>query len=313
MRPFLIILIPALLLSSCARFFNAPSQTVWLHTNGPATIISGKDTLKTGNNQVRLRTERKHEPLQLTVATDSITKTVNIPAHNSFMYWSNLYSTCGIGMLVDRNSPKRYAYPSRIYLHTNDTTATWKGYQPSYRRGELLLHLSVPYVNHFVFHPQGESYRSNTGFWGLSVGLDWFHSPSRFWAVQTSTMTDLFVPVPAAVDISGEYELMSTAGISVTHHHILKWFSLGYGISYARNSWDLRYYNRFGAPPPSRTPVKKSHNSLGLVFPCSYKWREHFNVGLVYRPSLFQTDNPGRGFLYEHVISLDLAWKLKLK
>lgn len=312
MRSLLIICVPALLLSSCARLFNAPKQTICLRTDGPVTVVSGGDTLKTRNNQVLMHPRRKNEPLHITLVTDSITKTIRIPAQNSFMYWSNIFTSCGIGMLFDRDSPKRYGYPARLYVQTTDTATRYQRYQALHRKGDLLLHLSIPYINNFELQPQDEPYKSNTGFWGLSAGLDWFHSDSRFWSVQASAMTDFFVPLPGAVDISGEYELMSSAGITVTHNHRVKRFSLGYGLAFARNNWDLRYYDRFGAPPPSRTPVKKSHSALGLAFPLYYKWREHFNLGLVYRPTFYQT-GPGGGFLYEHVISLELAWKLKLK
>jgi len=95
-----------------------------------------------------------------------------------------------------------------------------------------------------------------------------------------------FVPGPAAVDISGEYELMSSIYMSLSNNYRLGRVSLGYGLSNSRNIWDLRYYDMYDPPPPTRAPIKKRHDAIGLVFPAYFRFGEKFHFGLIYRPSV---------------------------
>jgi hypothetical protein len=120
------------------------------------------------------------------------------------------------------------------------------------------------------------------------------------------------VPVPAAVDISGEYELMSSSYLNISNNHKVRRFSFGYGFSYSKNTWDLRYYNRFNPPPPTRNPEKKSNNALGLVFSSYYLTGKRFTLGIVYRPTFYRL-NAEPVFKYEHLLSLNFGWKIRLK
>src|SRR5690606_6997057 len=155
-------------------------------------------------------------------------------------------------------------------------------------KGEMYLHGSLPHINSFQLNPLEEGTKTNTGFWGLTVGIDYYHSTHQFISLSASGVADLFVPVPAAVDISGEYELMSSRYVSLSNNHRIRRFTLGYGFSYARNTWDFRYYDRFSPSPPSRNPVKKSDYSIGFIFPTYFQSGKNFRLGVVYRPDFFR-------------------------
>lgn len=266
----------------------------------------------TSYNKVNLNVERKNDKLQIVASTDSLAKTFEIEPRNSFMYWSNIFFNYGIGMLVDRNNPKRYSYPQSIYINSSDTNSRYYLFGQSNNKGELYLHLSLPYINSFRLTPDNEGTKINTGFWGLTIGLDYYHSKNQFVNIGISGVSDFFVPVPAAVDIGGEYELMSSRYISISNNHKLRRFTIGYGLSYARNTWDFRYYDRFDPLPPTREPVKKSSNAFGLIFPTYFQVGEHFHIGVVYRPTFYRPTMIDK-FKYEHLISIDFAWKIRLK
>ena len=59
-----------------------------------------------------------------------------------------------------------------------------------YKKGELHLHLSLPHINSFCIKPPSESYKSSFGFWGVSAGLDYYHSQSQFINVSASGVMD---------------------------------------------------------------------------------------------------------------------------
>ena len=310
---------------SCATIKNT-TESITLYTSEPSRIVYKQDTIKTVNNEAHLTVERKREKLLIIAMTDSLTKSIEIKPKNSFVYWTNIYFDYFPFGITDifwgKNIPQQSIYPEKIYINSADTKNKFYRYKPSeyYRanlsdnKGELHLHLSLPHINSFRMMPQNEGVKINTGFWGFTIGLDYYHSNNQFINIGFSGVLDFFVPVPAAVDISGEYEAMNSVYISLSNNHKLgrfRRFKTGYGISYARNTWSFNYSNRFNPPPPTRDPVKKSHNTLGFIIPTYFQIGNNFNIGIVYRPTFYSPNMTDKIF-YEHLISIDFAWKLRL-
>lgn len=285
-----------------------------IKTTTPANVIVDNDTLANYHDRTIITVKRRPENLKIAVFNDSISKNIIIKSKNSFAYWLNAYpASFWTGFLIDKKNPKRYTYPSRIYVDMTDTTSGYVNYDPRSKKGQFYFHFSIPHINSFLLKPDNENdYKFSTGFWGITAGLDYYHSPSQFINLSASGVTSFFVPVPAAVDISGEYELLSSRYLSLSNNYKIKRFSIGYGLSYSRNTWDFRYYDRFDPPPPSREPVKKSNNSFGFIFPTYFQLGENFNIGIIYRPTFLRPKSE-KVFKYEHLISIDFAWKIRLK
>lgn len=299
--------------SSCATIFNRPSTRIDIITTSPAKVLLNDKPLVSINTRTKTQVERKVEPLLITISDESISKNITIDSRSSFAYWLNIYPTLGLGMLVDKNNPKRYTYPSRVYVDMSDSSDKYLLYDPSSRKGQLYLNFSLPHINGFLLKPDNEKdYKSNSGFWGLSTGLDYYYKESQFINFSASIVSDFFLPFPAAVDISGEYELMSSLYAALSNNHRIKRFLLGYGLNYSKNIWDLRYYNRFDPLPPTRDPIKKSNYAMGLYFSGYYQIGEYFNIGIIYRPTMFRFSSV-ESIEYEHLISIDFGWKIPLK
>ena len=310
-----LILITLILLSSCATIINQPYTGVNVRTTEPSKIIYKQDTIKTVNNEINLWVERKKETLSFVAMTDTIAKTIEVKSRHSNAFWlGNLFSGAGvIGYAIDLTSPKRFTYQKRVYINSGETIGKYYRYNPvGNNKGELLLHLSLPHINSFCLNPKNENYKINTGFWGLSIGFDYYYLKNKFVNLSVSGVSDFWVPVPAAIDMSGEYELMSSGYISLSNNYRIKRFTIGYGLSFGRNTWDFRYYDWGESLPPTREPVKKSHNTLGFIFPTYFQIGEYFNIGVVYRPSFYRPNLPDK-FSYEHLISIDFAWKIRIK
>jgi len=313
MRKSAFLVIVIMVLSSCATVLNHTTKTIYITTTTPANVVVNKDTLKTFQDKVPIWVKRQPKDLKITVFNDSVTKEVSIKPRNSFTFWLNAYPTplLWTGFLIDRKNPKRYTYPTRIYFDMKDTTNTYLSYDPRSKKGEIDLRISLPHINNFLLKLDNESkYKYNTGFWGLTLGLDYYHSAKQFINLSATGVMDFFLPVPAAVDMAGYYEIMNSTYISVSNNHKIKNFTVGYGLSYAKNTWNLNYSD-WGDEPLTVEPVSKSNNAIGFIFPAYYMPTEHFFIGVVYRPTLFRlsTENP---FKYEHLISIDFGWKLKL-
>ena len=312
MRQTLYILTVSILLTSCATIMNQSHKNITIYTTEPGKIVLNQDTINTVDNKANFRVERKKETLNVIAITDNLTKSFAVEPTYSFMYLSNILCNYGIGMLVDRKNPKIFTYPERIYINSTDTANRYYKYGQANNKGELNLHVSLPHINTFRLRPEKEGTKTNIGFWGISIGLEYYHSKNQFIHTGISGVLDFFVPVPAAVDIGGEHELMSSRYFSLSNNHKLRRFTIGYGFSYARNTWDFRYYDRFDPPPSTREPVKKSSNAFGLIFPAYFQTGKYFNIGVVYRPSFYRPDMTDN-FQYEHLISIDFGWRIRLK
>lgn len=299
--------------SSCATVLNSRTKRIDILTISPARIVLIKDTLVNYHNRTEIQVPRDIEPLKLIVFNDSISKEIIIDSRNSFAYWFNIYANCGIGMLIDKDKLRRYSYPNRVYVNvvsSNDKPFTL--YNPIFKKGDLQWHISLPYVNNFILRPTNENdAKINTGFWGLTTGLDYYYKDNQFLNISLTGVLDFFLPVIGAVDISGEYDSMSSVYISFSNNYRINRFSTGYGLSFSRNQWAHNYSSFGDSPPPVREPVTKGSYSIGLFFPIYMQAGEYFNIGLIYRPSFFKIQ-PAIEFKYEHLISIDLAWKIPL-
>ena len=300
-----------MLLASCASLTNHEWTKSTIYTTEPTRIVFRNDTIKTLKNKAKLTLERKNTQIEIIAITDSLKKKVTFNPINSLAYWANIPYNFGIGMLKDRTSHKRYSYPKNIYLNSSDTINRHFSYEQGNNKGQLLLDLSLSHINSFQLTPENEGTKSNTGFWGISVGFDYFHSKNQYVNLSFSAVSDFFVPVPAAVDIVGEYELMSSAYLSLSNNYKIKRFSLGYGLSYVENTWDLGNYGE-DKTVPTRESVKKTNNAFGLIFSSYFQATPHFYIGVIYRPTFLRLDIEPT-FKYEHLISIDFAWKIRLK
>jgi hypothetical protein len=290
---------------------NQPVTTIKIHTTEPAEIVIGRQNVKTVNNKAKIITERSREPIYITVNTDSTQKTVEVSSINSFAYYLNLLYNLGIGMFVDKNNDKRFTYPSNIFIDPADSSDRFHRFVPVIKKGNLYLHISVPYVNHFYFQPSGEPSKSNAGFFGLSAGMDYYYRNNRFVSLKAAKAIDFLVPIPAHVDYSGEHETTSSVYLTLSDHFRMRRFSIGYGLSFSKNTWNFIYHDRFNPPPPTRDPVSKSSYGLGLTLPVQYHIGKKFVIGMNYRPTFFRFSGSIKN-TYEHLISLDFGWKLRL-
>lgn len=295
---------------SCATILNPSHKSMTIYTPGPSKIIIKKDTLNTEANEVHFLVPRSKDPLNLRVIADTSDQSLSIPAKSSFAYYLNLPYNYGLGMLVDQNNPKRYTYPCRIYLDSNGSRDF--NTFPVTHRGDINFQISFPYINSFITQPFSENRKASTGFWGLGVGVDYYHQDRQYLSLNVRTVSDFFFPVPAPVTYEGGQEFMSSNYLSLSNHHRIKRFDWGYGLSWIENKWGQDFYE--GSPDTLSHPTfsnRQRHQALGLEFSGYYFTGRSFHMGLIYRPSLVRlyTDPI---FKYEHLISVDLAWKIRL-
>ncbi|MDD3308922.1 MAG: hypothetical protein PHY69_03050 [Dysgonamonadaceae bacterium] len=312
-----LILFLGLLLSSCATLMNRTDHSVRFYSDAPDAKVQVNDSVYPLPAYIQLSRSKDNLPVKL--LNDNEVKELEIKPvlTNQFLVGNLLWiSGAPIGYLIDLTNEKRYYYGESVYLSSSTSDSTVKPMTYWHRRystekGQINLHYSIPYVNSFYLRPKGETPKFNTGFWGTSMGLDYFYKDNKFVTLKASGVMDFFLPVIGAVDIRGEYELMSSAYFSLTDNYKLNHISLGYGLNYAWNKWSFQN-NEEEDELPTRVATEKINQSIGVVLNGYYQFGKHFHTGLIYRPTFMQI-KPDIKFKYEHLISLDLIWKFRLR
>jgi hypothetical protein len=207
-----------------------------------------------------------------------------------------------------RNYLGNYNHPTGDYPDLPNTLNTLDDQGQSTEKGQLKLHVSVPYLNHFRFSPQNEGVQVSSGFLGFSIGLDYYPKSKNFVSLSASAVMDHPVPFPVGIDYaSGTSRIMSATYLSLTNNHTAHRLSLGYGLVFGKNNWRLTNFDS----APEISVVTKYNWALGTIGTAYYQVAKSFNLGLIYRTSLYRF-NASSSWYYEHQVSLDIAWKIKL-
>ena len=173
----------------------------------------------------------------------------------------------------------------------------------SNKKEKLYLHLSLPFINSFCMKFENKGANVKTGFFGVSAGLDYHHSKNQFVHLSASSVTHLF-SIPKS-----NGELMTSEYISLSNNHIIERFTIGYGFSYGTNQRE-KWENGWGWLSLFPTDSEK-HHVFGLTFPTYFRLTKLLNVGIVYRPTFYRPTSAEK-FSYEHVISFDFAFKIRI-
>lgn len=296
-----------LLFSSCATIMNQPVQKIAIVTDENIKAVSVRKSLMVDSSLIRIDAPRLYyivrssKPLAIDFQFDSTQKTVFLKARNSFAYWSNLYFNYGLGMLVDRDNTKRYAYPGNNFFTLKDTTIKRYAFAPV-RKGTMHLSLSLPLPSFYSLQSEKGNYNSVGGF-GLQTGVDYFYADDQY----------LSLNVGAAIDAFGEYfgpgyrELGTVLFTNIMNNNVMGKFDLGYGINLSKLKW-----RRTTVGDTINLDRSIKNTALGFSLSTQYRFGNYFRLGFLYQPDLLNLSNSS-ALKYQHYISINFTWKLPLK
>jgi hypothetical protein len=252
---------------------------------------------------------RSRDFLKVNLQIDSSKKSIFLKPKNSFAFWLN-FSNYGIGMLIDKNNPKRFAYSNSYHLIAGDTSNKRYRFIPikekrkiaPFNKGTINFSLSLPVTTIFnikTIHGQYES----EGIFGLEAGVDYYYKYKHCLAINLGAGTDVF---PYDYFGSGYIYRSNTIFVSARDNFVLKNFNLGYGINLAKYNWEEYSLDT------SKIGYSLSNMALGLSLSAQYRITKHFSIGILYQPNLLNTSfKPTFG--YQHYISLNVIWKFPIR
>jgi hypothetical protein len=295
-----------LLLSSCATIINQPLQKIYITTDKNVKVISVEkavlmDSSKHTNARKEYFVKRSNTPLIITVQADSTKKIIVLKSKNSFAYWYNIAANYGIGMLVDRDNEKRFTYQQSSYISAEDTSIIIKRFAPV-KKGTVNLSFSLPFTTAFNIIDSSGKYNS-AGVYGLEAGADYFYSCNNFLSLNIGAATDVF----AEHFGPGYYETGSTIYASVKNNNAIGSFDLGYGVNVSKLTW-----SKITLDSATTFYKRISNVNIGLSLSAQYRVANNCRLGVLYQPGLLNTSfKPAVN--YQHYISLNLIWKLRIK
>ncbi|HEY5463342.1 MAG TPA: hypothetical protein VIJ95_08800 [Hanamia sp.] len=302
---FTISLAIILLLSSCATLLNQPIQRIFISTDKNIKAVSISKSLSADCSLLRIDAPtiyyiaRSTKPLEVDLQLDSTKKTIFLKARNSFAFWANI-ENYGIGMLVDKDNIKRYAYPKRNYFNIKDTTIKRYAFAPI-RKGTINLSLSWPFPSFFSLQSETGNYNS-VGVLGLQTGIDYFYKNNQYVSLNFGAATDVFG------DYFGPYfESGNTVFTSIMNNNVVGSFDLGYGISLSKFQWKR---TTIGDTINLDQSIKST--ALGFSLSAQYRFGNYFRFGFLYQPDFVRL-NRQPALKYQHYFSFNFIWKLPIK
>jgi len=310
-----------LCMASCGTL-NGGSYNVLIDSNVPnakATIRGNTYTLP-----AEVALPREKNTLAITLEADSMKQkeflvksrlSPNAIAGN--LFYMPIYP---VALAVDIATGKGYYYGKYIYLDTLTNKAKVKGWwgRPLQNlgpvpRGRFNLLLSMPYVNNFHQQPKNRPVQNSWGFFGIAAGLEYYYAENRSVKVMASTAIDfpVFILVPL-LDIS---EKMYATTFSLTDNYQMGRLQLGYGPAFISNGWSWQRDEStdisFDPDNPNKRSEQLINRSLGASLTANYRLGRAFYLSLLYNPSIYAIKPVGE-FKYEHAISFELLWKIKM-
>ncbi|MDR1984179.1 MAG: hypothetical protein LBQ28_05085 [Prevotellaceae bacterium] len=302
--------------SSCATIYNQRQYPLKITADKPDTRISYND--KEYSLPAIIPVIRSKSDLNIRVINDSIEKDIIIKSRldGNFVF-GNLF-WFPFGHLLDLTTSKRFTYGKDILIKPLESNTTYfvpKVYKS--KKGDFNLILSLPLVNLFCFQPQYERTQSSAGMFGIAGGFEYFYKDKKSFQLRADVAISFRLYAEQIGGTVSPRTFASSCYLSFTDNWKSGRFILGYGIKYAVNAWSYYgswYYDRDDDTDYliDNKPSRHTKNySLGFTFNAYYQISKKLHIGIIYSPSVFRI-SPKSGFLYEHVFSFDLAWKINL-
>ena len=316
--------------SSCATIMNRKTYTLKVSTNNSEAHIVYDETEY--SSPAKIKVTRSEDDLHIALLVDSMKKDFIVKSRLNKQFWFGnplvLYMFFApVGWGVDLTNPRRFTYGNDLFLDYYDTNSIIRPKitpklnhfltrQYPARQGQINVVFSYPQVNSCYFKPQNEPLKAWEGYLGIGMGVEYFYTNTKYFQIKADATINfpIWVPMPVSIHEEGDIEDLNSWYVSITDNWKIRRFTFGYGVNYAENTWKFfpgTEYDEFGNLIPKRDYTRKTNETLGLTFNSYYQLLNWLHLGVVYRPSIYQL-SPQRGLTYEHIISLDILFKIRL-
>lgn len=324
MRKILFLLIASVLFNSCATIINPPFQKIHIdhdpeisvridtskyfyRTSELYNVFMPKNYVKKDFYFLRCKNE-------IPVIVNE-TDTFNLKPHRShFAYWfANIYTSYGLGMLIDCSNDKSYEYPIYNYFTTINNLTKNVRFKPIPEK-KVKFTIGIPSVNFFYLQTDSGKTRSASGL-GLSAGIEYFMNRDIYFSINAGVTMDLYSARYDTINelhdfrefYFGSDKSSSAKYLNFRVNKISPRFEYGVGLALTNLRW--RSNDRINLTDTTHFYTPASHESLNLGLSGDIRLRltPNFNFGLLYQPLVY--DFKHKTSNYQHFITTELIWR----
>lgn len=330
MRPFLLLLIATLGLSSCISVRNHPYTGIKVKSQPGSQIVYDCDryhllvtqddppighfdcdTYKMRNYNYLVAT-RTPDAIPLTIINDTTQRTIYIKPHLSLRYYANILNF-GIGFKRDRHIPHRFTYPRRVFVNMHDT-GNYYTYYPRPRKGGVEVLISPPLFN--VYNLSfGRNIRVATPITGITLGANYRYHQKRGISLTggAAISSTPFCPDGCGIGDTAYVDTgtnQSAWFISLQHHHVLGRFDIGYGIHGGARKWHKLDIREVQGNNIEHTIFEDDdYAGIGPVLSARFQVFRILYAGFEYQPFLLKIQGDNRKG-YSHIINIGLQLRI---
>lgn len=295
--------------SSCATLLNGPTQTIRIVTDEKVRHVSVENAFfvdsiahePRGSSIYAVR--RSREPVIIHAQLDSVENTIRLRPHSSLAFWLNI-ETYGLGFLVDRNNPKRYAYRRWNYLAFEDSAIATRRFAAVPRRAMYVSLSAFPFASLNLMSVRSPRGQSNTaGPVGISLDASYFYDPDRYISLSAGAGTSAFADHIGR----GYYEVGEVFYASIRNGHVYDGLDLSYGLCLADLVW-----SKVTLGDTVNRDLAVANTGIGFSIAAQRRIGRNFKFGVYYQPILFSFQlSPSFG--YQHYLSAAFSWNFRIR
>jgi len=177
-------------------------------------------------------------------------------------------------------------------------------------QSDFAFKIAIPEGNHLYLN-KGTQYGSSFGFLGLSVGFEYYLSDKYCINMDVGLLTDNMIPVPAAVDYFGPYDVSSAFFGDLQIGTDWKRFHFDVGIQHCRTRYAERETVSVFPDYVDSLKLLVEERTYGLSLSGYFRISRTFNIGLNYYPSFIVKNDQGARGHYAHLLFLDLIFRIR--
>ena len=324
MRKFLCLIVFSIVLNSCATIINHPFQKLQIKHDPDISIRVDTSKYLYRSSQIynvfipKNYVEKNYYFLRSRNEIPLIlneTDTFNLKPHRSyFAFWfANIYTSYGLGMLIDYTNDKSFEYPIYNYFTRVNSKIKNVRFKPIPEK-KVKFTIGVHSINFFQLQTDKGKINSVSGL-GISAGVEYFLKNDIYLSINSGVTMNLYSKSNDTInEMHGfkDFYLGSDKGSSAKYlnfrvNKITPRCEYGIGLSLTNLNWSLNQRTDLTDSTYFYTPASYKSLNLGLTSDLRIRFTPNFSIGIQYQPLFF--DFKHKKYNYQHFITTELIWR----
>jgi len=324
MRKILFLFVFSIVLNSCATIINQPFQKVRINCDPEISIrVDTSKYVYRGSKIYNVFIPKNYveKDFYFLRSRNEIpliinqTDTFKLKPHRSyFAYWfANIYTSYGLGMLIDYTNDKSFEYPIYNYFTRVDSQIKNVRFKPIPEK-KVKFTIGLPTINFFQLQTDNGKINSASGL-GISAGIEYFLKRDIYLSMNIGVTMSLYSKSNDTINemhgfkdfYFGSNNSSSAKYLNFKVNKTSPRCEYGLGLTLTNLNWHSNKRTDLTDSTYFYTPASYKSLNLGLTSDLRLRLTPNFNIGIQYQPLFF--DFQHKKYNYQHFITTELIWR----